>query len=263
MPSPVRSNTEVSGVPSPSRCQPSVPPLTSEALQGDWQLLVCWAGKAARFLLKEIPAVLHQKLHQHVHLHTSNRGSQSPCLTRDQAAFPTPAPCSCPEPVAVGLLLQAATPTAFAGGRRPAEPSAQPSAGGPGRLPRQVGTCTLWVTSSMASSGSRSAWAGLSRFGPTQTARLLQPILLVAAWWPMCWRRDSSRFRRRRLAAGNFSATLGEQEHGANKADVAHSVPQTRPRLVGASAAFQVLWASGQGSCSTGRLLPTLTLSAP
>ncbi|CAM9157217.1 unnamed protein product, partial [Bubo scandiacus] len=130
-----------------------------------------------------------------------------------RARWVAPPPPNCLKPAGGGGAWLAATSTAFAGGRRPAEPSAQPSAGGPGRLPRRVGTRTLWVTSSMASSGSRSAWAGLSRFGPTQTARLLQPILLVAAWWPMCWRRDSSRFRRRRLAAGNFSATLGEQEH--------------------------------------------------
>ena len=97
----------------------------------------------------------------------------------------------------------------------------------------------------------------LSRFGPTQMARLLQLILLVDALWPICWRRDSSRSRRRRLAAGNLLATLREQERNADKADVAHSRPRSLPKAGGSQrlccAAFQVLSASGQCSCASGR----------
>lgn len=116
---------------------------------------------------------------------------------------------------------------------------------------------TFPVASSVASSGSRSSLAGLSRFGPTQMARLLQLILLVDALWPICWRRDSSRCRRRRFAAGNLPATLREQEHNVKKADVAHGRPQSLCKAGGSQglccAAFQVLPASGQCSWASGR----------
>ena len=114
----------------------------------------------------------------------------------------------------------------------------------------------------MASNESRSSLPALSRFGPTQMARLLQLILLVDALWPICWRRDSSRSRRRRLAAGNLLATLREQERNADKADVAHSRPRSLPKAGGSQrlcgAALQLLSASGQGSYSTFRTCMSL-----
>ena len=60
-------------------------------------------------------------------------------------------------------------------------------------------------------------------------------ILLLAACWPMCWRRDSSRFRRTRFAAGNLPATLREQEHHDDKAAVAPALLQACQRQLGAS----------------------------
>jgi len=52
-------------------------------------------------------------------------------------------------------------------------------------------------------------------------ARLVQLIVLVAALWPLCQRRDRSCFRRRTLAAGSFLATLREQQANTPKADAA------------------------------------------
>ena len=88
--------------------------------------------------------------------------------------------------------------------------------------------------------------------GPRQTARLLEVILLVEALWPIRWSSESSRWRRRRLAAGNFWATLREEEHPADKADVAHSRARSLPKAGGSQrlccAALRVLSASGQRS---------------
>jgi len=109
----------------------------------------------------------------------------------------------------------------------------------------------------MASSGSSSSLGGLSRFGPTQMARLLTLILLLAACWPMCRRRDSSRLRSTRFAADNLPATLREQEHHDDKAAVAHSPPPSLPKAAGSQrlccAALQGLSASTQGSCTSAR----------
>ena len=110
----------------------------------------------------------------------------------------------------------------------------------------------------MAGSGSRSSLGGLRRLGPRQMARLLEVILLVEALRPICWSSESSCLRRRRLAAGNFWATLREQEHRkVNKADVAHSHPRSLPKAGGSQrvccAALQVLSGSGQRPCASGR----------
>lgn len=74
-----------------------------------------------------------------------------------------------------------------------------------------------------------------------QMAKLLWLILLVDLLWPVCWRRDSSHSRRRRLAAGNFSVILGEEEHDVNKANAAHSHLPALPRKVGDSSYVEQL----------------------
>lgn len=74
-----------------------------------------------------------------------------------------------------------------------------------------------------------------------QMAKLLWLILLVDLLWPVCWGRDSSHSRRRRLAAGNFSVILGEEEHDVNKANAAHSHLPALPRKVGDSSYVEQL----------------------
>lgn len=62
--------------------------------------------------------------------------------------------------------------------------------------------------------------AGLCRFGPTQMARLVAVILLVAEFLLMFCRRVSRCLSKRRLASGNLLATLWEQEHSLNPVDI-------------------------------------------
>lgn len=67
---------------------------------------------------------------------------------------------------------------------------------------------TLSFISFCTSRGIVLSVSGLSIFGPTQMARLLESILLVSAFWLMWWSRESKCLSKARFGLGSLSATL-------------------------------------------------------
>lgn len=72
---------------------------------------------------------------------------------------------------------------------------------------------TLSFISFCTSSGSVLSVPGPSMFGPTQMARLLESILLLAAFWLMRCSTDSKCLSKTRFGLGSLSATLSEHKH--------------------------------------------------